>query len=187
MARIFIVDGREYPDPSPDLTVDQVREAMASFFPELATATHTERQRGEDTLYEFSRRVGTKGEFNPKCPFCGEEMLKAVVVMTDSEVPLTAEGPTYEEGIPEDSEVTSITCGACGLGVDPHHYYEHGEEGEPCDCNEDRTPDHSLFTCSGCGGTDFTPGRDIHHIECKGCGRTYAYDYERQEWSDDPQ
>lgn len=61
MARIFIVDQREFPDPDPALTVEQVREMMATFFPELANATHTERQRGEDTIYEFQRRVGTKG------------------------------------------------------------------------------------------------------------------------------
>ena len=61
MARIFIVDQREFPDPDPNLTIDQVRDLMASFFPELANATHTERQRGDDTLYEFQRRVGTKG------------------------------------------------------------------------------------------------------------------------------
>ena len=60
MARIFIVDQREFPDPDPNLTVEQVREMMASFFPELANATHTERPRGEDTIYEFQRRVGTK-------------------------------------------------------------------------------------------------------------------------------
>lgn len=62
MPRIFIVDQREFPDPDPTLTVEQVREMMASFYPELANATHTERQRDEDTVYEFQRRVGTKGE-----------------------------------------------------------------------------------------------------------------------------
>jgi PRTRC genetic system protein C len=56
------VDQREFPDPDPNLTVEQVREMMASFFPELANATHTEHQRGEDTIYEFQRRVGTKGQ-----------------------------------------------------------------------------------------------------------------------------
>ena len=61
MARIFIVDQREFPDPDPNLTIDQVRDLMASFFPELANATHTERPRGDVTLYEFRRRVGTKG------------------------------------------------------------------------------------------------------------------------------
>ena len=59
--RVFIVDGREFPDPDPNLTVVQVRDQMASFFPELANATHTETTRGEDTVYEFQRQVGTKG------------------------------------------------------------------------------------------------------------------------------
>ncbi len=61
MARIFIVDEREFPDPDPTLTVDQVREMMANFFPDLATATVTETARDEDTLYSFTRQVGTKG------------------------------------------------------------------------------------------------------------------------------
>jgi PRTRC genetic system protein C len=61
MARIFIVDQREFPDPDPALTVEQVREMMAAFFPELANATHTERPRNGDTVFEFQRRVGTKG------------------------------------------------------------------------------------------------------------------------------
>ena len=39
MARVFVYDNREFPDPDPNLTVDQVRETMASFFPELTTAT----------------------------------------------------------------------------------------------------------------------------------------------------
>ncbi len=61
MARIFIVDQREFPDPDPTLSVDQVREMMANFFPDLATATVTETTRDEDTLYSFTRQVGTKG------------------------------------------------------------------------------------------------------------------------------
>ena len=59
--RIFIVDQREFPDPDPNLTIEEVRNMMASFFPELADATHTEKTREEDTLYEFQRKVGTKG------------------------------------------------------------------------------------------------------------------------------
>ncbi len=61
MARKFIYDGGEHPDPDPALSVDQVRQLMATFFPELANAEVREIQQGEDTLYEFSRRVGTKG------------------------------------------------------------------------------------------------------------------------------
>ena len=61
MARIFIVDEREVPDPDPNLTIDQVRDSLAEFFPDLANATHTLTPRGEDQIVDFSRRVGTKG------------------------------------------------------------------------------------------------------------------------------
>ena len=61
MARIFVYDGREFPDPDPSLTPDQVRQRMSDFFPELANADVREHTRGADTLYELVRRVGTKG------------------------------------------------------------------------------------------------------------------------------
>jgi PRTRC genetic system protein C len=59
--RIFIVDGREFPDPDPNLSVDEVRRMMTDFFPELANAETREHKRGDDTLCEFVRRVGEKG------------------------------------------------------------------------------------------------------------------------------
>jgi len=59
--RIFVYDGREHPDPDPSLSVDQVKETMAGFFPEVATAETRTTQRGEDQVTEFVRRVGTKG------------------------------------------------------------------------------------------------------------------------------
>lgn len=61
MARVFIYDGREFPDPDPTLSVEEVKAMMADFFPELANAEVKEISRGEDTLYELVRRVGTKG------------------------------------------------------------------------------------------------------------------------------
>ena len=61
MARIFVYDGREHPDPDPTLSVAEVQQAMASFFPELATAEAQTTQRGEDTVVTFLRRTGTKG------------------------------------------------------------------------------------------------------------------------------
>ncbi len=62
MPRIFVVDGREFPDPDPNLKVDEVRQSMSVFFPELSNAeTLKEKKRGEDTIFEFKRRVGTKG------------------------------------------------------------------------------------------------------------------------------
>ena len=61
MARIFVYDGREFPDPDPNLSVDEVKRMMTDFFPELQNAEVKEPKREEDTLYEFVRRVGTKG------------------------------------------------------------------------------------------------------------------------------
>jgi PRTRC genetic system protein C len=61
MARVFVYDGREFPDPDPSMTPDQVRQTMADFFPELANAEIKQAARGEDTLYELVRKVGTKG------------------------------------------------------------------------------------------------------------------------------
>lgn len=61
MARHFIVDGIEYPDPGPEVTPDQFKQMMQTFLPELATAEMKEEKQGEDTVYHFARRVGTKG------------------------------------------------------------------------------------------------------------------------------
>ena len=61
MARVFIVDGRQFPDPDPKLSVPEVRAQFAQFFPELANAETREEQRGEDTHITFTRRIGTKG------------------------------------------------------------------------------------------------------------------------------
>jgi len=59
--RVFIYDGREFPDPDPNMSVDEVKAMMADFFPELANAEVRESNQGEDTVYELVRRVGTKG------------------------------------------------------------------------------------------------------------------------------
>ena len=61
MARIFIVSDKEIPDPDPSMTVEQVRENFATFFPEVHNAVAKESKRGDDTLIEFTRLVGTKG------------------------------------------------------------------------------------------------------------------------------
>ena len=59
--RIFVADNREHPDPDPSLTIEQVRDMMADFLPDLVGATWTETPREEDTIVDFQRRVGTKG------------------------------------------------------------------------------------------------------------------------------
>lgn len=61
MARIFVYDGREFPDPDPKMTVEQVRQNMTNFFPELANAETTSTKRDHDDIIIFRRRVGTKG------------------------------------------------------------------------------------------------------------------------------
>ena len=61
MARIFVYDNREFPDPDPGMSVDQVKTSFSDFFGELANATVKETKRGEDTVYEFQKRVGDQG------------------------------------------------------------------------------------------------------------------------------
>ena len=59
--REFVYDGRTFPDPDPSLSVEEVKQTFASFFPEVATAEVRTVQRGEDQVVEFVRRIGTKG------------------------------------------------------------------------------------------------------------------------------
>ena len=63
MARIFVYDDREFPDPDPEMSVDQVKATLSDFYGEIANASVKETKRGDDTVYEFQRRVGTKGAF----------------------------------------------------------------------------------------------------------------------------
>lgn len=60
--RIFIYDGREFPDPDAKMTPDEVRQSMSQFFPELSNAEVKESKKGENTVIEFKKRVGTKGK-----------------------------------------------------------------------------------------------------------------------------
>jgi PRTRC genetic system protein C len=62
MPRIFVYDGREFPDPDPGLSVEDVRKQLSDFFPELTNAETREERRGDDEVrYTFARRIGTKG------------------------------------------------------------------------------------------------------------------------------
>ena len=61
MSRKFIVDGTEYPDPGAEVTPEQFKDMMVGFIPELANSDMTTEKAGEDTVYRFRRRVGTKG------------------------------------------------------------------------------------------------------------------------------
>lgn len=59
--RVFVYDGREFPDPDPKMSHDEVRQSMTNFFPELSNAEILTSKRGEDDIIEFRKRVGTKG------------------------------------------------------------------------------------------------------------------------------
>lgn len=63
MARIFVYDNREFPDPDPsgEMPVDEVRQMLADHMPELNNAEVREEQRGDDKLFVFTKRIGTKG------------------------------------------------------------------------------------------------------------------------------
>jgi len=61
MGRIFVYDGREFPDPDPKMSNEEVRQSLTTFFPELANAESRMSKRGDDDIIEFKRRVGTKG------------------------------------------------------------------------------------------------------------------------------
>ena len=61
MTRIFVYDDREFPDPDPQMSVEQVKNTLIDFYGEIANASVKESKRGDDAIYEFQRRVGTKG------------------------------------------------------------------------------------------------------------------------------
>lgn len=61
MARIFIYEQREYPDPDPSKTPEEVRALYADSLPDLLNAEIREHKRDQDTVYELVRRVGVKG------------------------------------------------------------------------------------------------------------------------------
>ena len=43
------------------MSVDQVKATLSDFYGEIANASVKETSRGDDTIYEFQRRVATKG------------------------------------------------------------------------------------------------------------------------------
>ncbi|MDD5411134.1 MAG: PRTRC system protein C [Methylobacter sp.] len=64
MARIFKYEGKEYPDPDPNMSIEDVKNHMTDFFPELANAEIVKSKGGvldSDDVITFKKRVGTKG------------------------------------------------------------------------------------------------------------------------------
>ena len=62
MARVFVYDDREFPDPDPEMSVEQVKSVLADFYGEIANASVKETARGEDTC----QCSGTLGQERPK-------------------------------------------------------------------------------------------------------------------------
>ena len=76
-------------------------------------------------------------QYNPNCPFCGGDIW-ARVEMVNTGVPLRVDGYRPDEGDPESTEITQVTCVQCGRDdIPPRHYFDHGPDGEPCDCVEE--------------------------------------------------
>ena len=74
--------------------------------------------------------------YNPNCLFCGGA-LWATVEMVNTGVPLGVDGYRPDEGDQESVEITEVTCTKCGRDdIHPGHYFDHGPDGEPCDCVE---------------------------------------------------
>jgi PRTRC genetic system protein C len=62
LKRVFLFHGVKLPDPSPDFTVEQVRDAYVNTYPELATAAIEGPSPAHGAMeYTFTRAVGAKG------------------------------------------------------------------------------------------------------------------------------
>ena len=62
LLREFNYNGVRIPDPSPQMSVEQVRDLLTPQFPEIATATLTGPEDTGTTLrYTFNRAIGSKG------------------------------------------------------------------------------------------------------------------------------
>lgn len=62
LKRVFKYNGVTLPDPSPDMTPDEVRDLYSATYAELATASVDEPEtKGNQLVYLFRKAVGTKG------------------------------------------------------------------------------------------------------------------------------
>jgi len=62
LSRCFEFNGVKLPDPSPRLSVEEVRALYAHQYPDIATASITGPEAvGDKLVYRFTRAIGTKG------------------------------------------------------------------------------------------------------------------------------
>ena len=59
--RVFVADNREFPDPDPNLSIEEVKKLLADFLPELHNAEVKESDKGDKHYVQFIKKVGTKG------------------------------------------------------------------------------------------------------------------------------
>ncbi len=59
--RVFVADNREFPDPDPNLSVEEVKKLLADFLPELHNAEVKEIEKDGKHYVQFIKKVGTKG------------------------------------------------------------------------------------------------------------------------------
>ena len=68
MARVFVYDDREFPDPDPEMTVDQVKATLSDFYGEIANASVKETKPGR----RHHLRVPAAGGHQGRLPPCTE-------------------------------------------------------------------------------------------------------------------
>ena len=62
LKREFVYGNQVLPDPSPALSIDQVRDTLTAAYPEIATAALAGPEVTETAMrYTFSRAIGSKG------------------------------------------------------------------------------------------------------------------------------
>ena len=62
LLREFYYNGVRIPDPSPSMTIEEVRDLLTPTYPEIATATLSGPDAtGSSMRYTFDRAIGSKG------------------------------------------------------------------------------------------------------------------------------
>ena len=65
MGRIFVYDDREFPDPDPEMSVEQVKATLSDFYGEIANASVKETQAGRRHHLRVPAAGGHQGQLSP--------------------------------------------------------------------------------------------------------------------------
>ena len=74
MARVFVYDDREFPDPDPEMTVDQVKATLADFYGEIANASVKQTKQGRGHRLRVPAAGGHQGGSRPHLWLGGHPM-----------------------------------------------------------------------------------------------------------------